>query len=192
MLDADGRQFSIGWNSNFKDKVGVFSGDITHSNAAEYIDIDLDSAENNEIEIVRSSINLYSAYGASTLGELDECYVGCMGVSDLGEKVKLYNPKNCFFTHNITTKSRCLDYGYIDVKNRCITVIAKQSTTGTYNYNKRTDPVLSIKNYLDTFLDGQDCEIVDKREDADIVLVMGKPNKDNEISLIDNNFFMDA
>ena len=190
MLDADGRQSSIGWNSNFKDKVGVFSGDITHSNAAEYIDIDLDAAEKNEIDIVRSSINLYSAYDASTLGELDECYVGCMGVSDLGETVKLYNPKNCFFTHNITSKTKCIDYGYIDVKNRCITVIAKPSA-GTYNYSKRTDPVLSIKEYLNTLLDGQGCEIVDKREDADYVLIMTKPNKDNEISLIDNNFFMD-
>lgn len=191
MVDASGEQYSIGWNSNFKDRVSVFSGDITHSNATEYIDIDLDAAEKNEIDIVRSSINLYSAYDASTLGELDECYVGCMGVSDLGETVKLYNPKNCFFTHNITAKSRCIDYGYIDVKNRCITVIAKPSD-GTYNYSKRTDPALSIKDYLNTFLDGQGCEIVDKREDADYVLIMAKPNKDNEISLIDNNFFMDA
>lgn len=190
MVDEGGRQYSIGWNSNFKDRVSVFSGDITHSNAAEYIDIDLDAAEKNEIDIVRSSINLYSAYDASTLGELDECYVGCMGVSDFGETVKLYNPKNCFFTHNITAKSRGIDYGYIDVKNRCITVIAKPSS-GTYNYSKRTDPVLSIKEYLNTLLDGQDCEIVDKREDADCVLIMAKPNKDNEISLIDNNFFMD-
>lgn len=190
MVDASGAQYSIGWNSNFKDRVSVFSGDITHSNAAEYIDIDLDAAEKNEIDIVRSSINLYSAYDASTLGELDECYVGCMGVSDLGETVKLYNPKNCFFTHNITAKSRCIDYGYIDVKNRCITVIAKPSS-GTYNYSKRTDPVLSIKEYLNTLLDGQGCEIVDKREDADYVLIMAKPNKNNEISLIDNNFFMD-
>lgn len=190
MVDASGAQYSIGWNSNFKDRVSVFSGDITHSNAAEYIDIDLDAAEKNEIDIVRSSINLYSAYDASTLGELDECYVGCMGVSDFGEKVKLYNPKNCFFTHNITSKTKCIDYGYIDVKNRCITVIAKPSA-GTYNYSKRTDPVLSIKEYLNTLIDGQGCEIVDKREDADYVLIMAKPNKDNEISLIDNNFFMD-
>ncbi len=190
MVDASGAQYSIGWNSNFKDKVSVFSGDITHSNAAEYIDIDLDAAEKNEIDIVRSSINLFSAYGASTLGELDECYVGCMGVSDLGEKVKLYNPRNCFFTHSITAKSRVIDYGYIDVKSRCITVIAKPSE-GTYNYSKRTDPALSIKEYLNALLNAQACEIVDKREDADYVLIMTKPNKGNEISLIDNNFFMD-
>ena len=30
------------------------------------------------------------------------------------------------------------------------------------------------------------------REDADVVLVMGKPSAENELSLIDNNFFMES
>ena len=49
----------------------------------------------------------------------------------------------------------------------------------------------SLKNYLTTLLAGQHVDIVNNKEDADVVLVMCKPSADNEVSLIDNNFFMD-
>ena len=194
MYDGDGNRHNIGWNAGYKDRVSCFSGDITHSNAAEYIDIDLKAAGATNIVSANTCINLYYADDTSKLGDLDEVYVGAMAVNDIGQSVKLYDPKNCFFTHNITSKCKTLKYGYIDVIHRCIKVIAKPATD-TYDFDIPRCPdiySLSMAQYICYLMDGQECEIVNDREDADIVLVMGKPNKDNEVSLIDNNFFMDV
>ena len=49
----------------------------------------------------------------------------------------------------------------------------------------------SLGEYIDRLLYSQNCECVKTREEADVVLVMEKPMEENEISLIDNNFFMD-
>ena len=49
----------------------------------------------------------------------------------------------------------------------------------------------SIDSYLMSLISSQNAEIVSDREEADVVLVMEKAADKNEISLIDNNFFMD-
>ena len=93
--DLEGEFIHVGWDAHFNKSGIVHSGDITHSNAAEYIDIDMAAPLRN----AEASIHLYS--GKQSFGQIETCYVGMMAVKRFGEKVKLYDPKNCFFTHEL-------------------------------------------------------------------------------------------
>lgn len=187
--DSNGNQLRIGWNSSFKNDGIVFSGDITHSDAAEYIDVDLNKTTT---ELVTFNINVYSG---PTFKDFDECFVGGMAVSSLNENVKLYNPKNCFFTHRLTSNSKFMHYGFLDIKNRCIIFDGKSNDKcnngNYYTAMGRLDTVFTLQKYLINFYVSQGITIVSNPEEADYTLVMGKPNNDKEISLVDNNFFMD-
>ena len=46
-------------------------------------------------------------------------------------------------------------------------------------------------NYLSILFETQGAVVVDSEQAADIILVMGKPAGENEVSIIDNNFFME-
>ena len=48
----------------------------------------------------------------------------------------------------------------------------------------------SLARYLVLLLQAQGARICTDPGEADIILVMGKPEKENELSLIDSNFFM--
>ena len=87
--DLEGEFIHVGWDAHFNKSGIVHSGDITHSNAAEYIDIDMAAPLRN----AEASIHLYS--GKQSFGQIETCYVGMMAVKRFGEKVKLYDPKNC-------------------------------------------------------------------------------------------------
>ena len=187
-LNLDGHTSFIGWNANFKDGTLVFSGDITHSDAAEYIDIDLVKGKDT-LSTVWTTINLFSGY--KTFREVDECFVGAMAVSKTGEEVKLYDPKNCFFTHYLTGKYRMLSYGYVDVQNRVIVFDGIENDLDYYSTFKRNNG-FTVYDYLDILFESQGAAFVDSREAADVVLVIGKPSNEKEISLIDNNFFMEG
>lgn len=176
----------IGWDTDYKNGALVFSGDITHSDAAEYIDIDLDKAVKT-LSYIETSINLYSGY--DTFREVDECYVGCMAVKNTGEDIKLYNPANCFFTHYLTGDYPTIEYGWIDIAHRCITFIGNQ-TNKCYDFSP-SNCAFSLADYVDMLLSQQHAQIVDSPDAADYILVMGKPASEKEISLIDHNFFMD-
>lgn len=180
----DGTALEVGWNAAYKKKGAVFSGDITHSNAAEYIDLDL----NSDIDHVKANINIFS--GKACFGEIDECYVGMMAVSKLGEKVKLYNPANCFFSHYLKGKNRFMTYGYIDVANRCLIFKGTEGENSYYEKSALPKTKFNLKQYLKVLLESQGAVEVQNREDADVALVMGKPSGDTEVSLIDENFFM--
>ena len=184
-----------GWNDNFRSDDFAFSGDITHSDAAEYIDIRLDSSEKHQFAdmapvAAHTSIKLYNASDIGTFKSIDECFVGAMAVSSVAESVNLYNPKNCFFTHYLTSNNVTMYYGYVDIKNRVIITRCKPDTD-TYLNKMPIIPGFSLDTYLDMLLTEQGVTKVSNKEDADVILVMGKPSAENEISLIDNNFFMD-
>lgn len=123
-VKRSGREVRIGWNADFRDESLAFSGDITHSDAAEYIDVDLDKAS-KELSFVKTTIDLY--YGYPTFRGVDVCYVGCMAVKNIGEEVQLYDPANCFFTHFLTGAYRSIGYGFIDIAHRCITFVGNQT-----------------------------------------------------------------
>lgn len=170
----------VGWNGSYKQAGIATSGDITHSNAAEYIDIDL----NSEIELVQTNIDLFS--GKSSFKEIKECFVGILAVNKLGERIKLYNPKNCIFSHYLRSKEKAMQYGYIDVKNRLLVFNGKGPSK-----EMRYPSKFSIKTYLDILCLNQQAEIVGTKEEADIVLTVEKGLEEKEVSLIDNNFFIE-
>ena len=181
---ADGDNVHIGWDGGFNDSGIIFSGDITHSDAAEYIDIDL---ENTDAKNVTFSIDLFS--GKSSFGLIDTCFVGMTAVSRIGENVMLYDPKNCFFSHDLKSNERGLYYGHLDVENRVL-VVSGRPNSRRYATPKVATSRYSLRKFLEDLAEAQGAEVV-AREDAEVVLVMGKPNAENEISIIDSNFFCD-
>ena len=187
--DLKGEAHRVGWEQSFRDSGVVFSGDITHSNAAEYIDIDLRAP----IDKVYANIHLFS--GKRGFKDVDTCYVGMMGVpngqSD-GESYELFNEANCFFSHHLRQDCATVNYGYIDVQKRCIVF---DGAPQSWNYDWyagvcHRQSAFSLRRYLEHLIAAQNATICDAAE-ADVVLVMGKPRSEKEISLIDTNFFMD-
>ena len=188
--DLEGQNHSVGWNQSFRDSGVVFSGDITHSNAAEYIDIDLSAP----IDKVNANIHLFS--GKSGFQDVGTCYVGMMAVpegqSD-GEHYDLFKEANCFFSHHLRQDCATVNYGYIDVQNRCIVF---DGAPQSWNYDwyagvSHRQGAFSLRRYLECLMAAQNATLCDESE-AEVVLVMGKPRSEKEISLIDTNFLMDA
>ena len=178
---------NIGWDADFKNEISAFSGDITHSDAAEYIDIDLKKAKGlySKADL---NINLYS--GKPSFGKIDECFVGIMGVNSLGEEVKLYDPKNCFFTHYLKGNCRFYEYGHIDIANRCLVFLGKEASE-YYSSKAHTTSAFNASAYIVALLQSQDTTLVGTKEDADVILTMEKSTDEKAISLLDNNFFME-
>ena len=187
--DLEGQPHSVGWNQSFRDSGVVFSGDITHSNAAEYIDIDLCAP----IDKVNANIHLFS--GKHGFKDVDTCYVGMMaipkGQSD-GESYELFKEANCFFSHHLRQDCATINYGYIDVPNRCI-VFDGAPQAWHYDWYAgigHRQGAFSLRRYLECLIEAQNATLYDAAE-ADVVLVMGKARSEKEISLVDTNFLMD-
>ena len=181
--NLEGEDIHIGWNSHYKKEGIVMSGDITHSNAAEYIDVDL---ENQSLDFVNASIDIFSGY--DNFKDIDECFVGMLAVNQLGEDVKLYNKKNCFFSHHLKGVGRAMNYGYIDVKRRILIFNGSQDE-GT---GKKKESQFTLQTYLEALLIGQGCILVNNKEEAEVILTLEKAKEVKEVSLLDNNFFMEA
>ena len=182
----DGSQVNAGWNANFRKDGLVFSGDITNSDAAEYFDLDL----NSELQEVQFNINLF--YGKPSFDQIEQCFTGLMAVKKANAKVKLYDPANCFFVNDIRTRTRTLNYGYVNVPGRylCLdgTPAPAQWMDGVYTVKEHVVSSLTLDKYIDLLLQGQGAEKV-TREEAEVILVMEKPEDETQISLIDHNFF---
>ena len=187
-VDSSGEYIDVGWNSDFRKSGIIHSGDITHSDAAEFIDVDLSG---NLLE-VQLNVNLFS--GRPNFSEIQECFIGLLAVDKAGKKVKLYDPKNCFFVNDIRTKTRTMNYGYINVPGRylCLdgTPTEEQWMDGVYSAREHNISRLSLDRYIRLLLKAQLAEAVASREEADLELVMEKPESEKQISLIDENFFM--
>ena len=187
-ITTEGKALHVGWNADFRNCGVAHSGDITHSNAAEYIDIDLSAP----IREIYANIDLYS--GRTYLKNVQTCYVGMMAVDQIGQNVRHYNPQNCFFTHTMTQKARTLFYGYIDVQNRCVRFIGQPDTRGWDSRPgiESTGTMFSLRDYLDCILEGQEAQVVGSPEEADVILTMGKSLDEKGLSLVDNNFFLEG
>ena len=185
-------EIHIGWNSDFRNSGLVYSGDITHSDAAEYIDIDMST----DVDYVFFNVDLFYGEGKWSLSEIDECFVGMMAVKDLNERVELYSPANSFFTHNIYQNTRQLYYGYADIKNRFVRFVGKPDANyGHYIMRTAVDEsgnYLSLRTYLDILCRSQNVVLTDCREEAETVLTVTKSAESGSICLLDENFFLDA
>lgn len=188
--DPEGNYHGVGWNWDYRDSGVVFSGDITHSDAAEYIDIDLTAP----IDRVNANIHLYS--GRPDFSQIETCFVGMMAVPGRvydDDETELYLEANCFFKHHLRQPCATVNYGHIDVPNRCLVF---DGAPQSWNYNwyegvSHRRGLLSLARYLELLLKAQNAELCDTEEAADVVLVMGKPQSEKEVSLVDENFFMD-
>lgn len=187
-IDKSGRESRVGWNSRHKDASLVHSGDITHSNAAEYIDLDLTKAANEDIERVQFNLNSYTGI---QFANIETVFTGLMALSSMGETVDLHDPKNTIFRHDLNHKSMSVDYGMIDLVNRVMYVGGKNSDRhNDSNLFELPSNKLTISLYLNILSAAQDIEYVDNEEDADIIFGLAKDDRENYISLIDENFFM--
>lgn len=183
-LCNNGDFFQIGYDSSYYDGDIVMSGDITHSDAAEYIDVNL----NNEIvSKVFFNINIFK--GAPNFSEIEKCYTGMLAVDKTEKDVELYNPENCFFSHDLRSNLQCINYAVLDVNKRVLTLIVKECRdvySADYKLSKFT-----LKSFLNNLLIAQNASLVDSEDDAEIIVSIDKSDSENGISLIDKNFYLD-
>ena len=186
-MSMDGEKLHVGWNSDFRSCGVVHSGDITHSDAAEYIDIDLSAP----IREIYANVHLYHG---KCFKSLDTCYVGMMAVDQNGQEISHYDPANCFFTHRLTQKTDSLYYGFIDVQNRFVRFVGQENESrwASRPSIESEQTIFSLREYLDCILEGQGAQAVEQPSEADVVLTMGKSLLDNGMSLADNNFFLEC
>ena len=186
--DLTGRHIHIGWDGEYCGSGLVHSGDITHSDAAEYIDIDL----NAPLSEVSANIDLFS--GKCCFSEIETCYVGMMAVDQLGQDVKLYDPANCFFVHRLTQNEDRLFYGYVDVQNRCLRFIGKPKVSSwtAKSIVEQLESMFSLQDYLDCLFEAQEVRLVESEDEADVVLTMEKGMSDKSVSLVESNFFLEC
>lgn len=179
IYDSLGNDIHIGWNGYFKKAYAVTSGDLTVSDSTEYVDIDIDKALADGMTFVRNQIHSFTEV---PFNKIETVFTGMQAVSKTGTNIKQYNPKNLFFYHELNSSARRLDYADIDLKNRVLRLCAgtKPSVVG-----------FSLASFINILLNSQNCTLVTDEKDAEIILTMGKPASENEISLIDSNYFLD-
>lgn len=85
VLKQDGTHFHVGWNADFRESGVVYSGDITHSDAAEYVDIDLSAP----LKEIYANVSLFS--GKDSFKCIETCFMGMMAVDQAHQEVKLYD-----------------------------------------------------------------------------------------------------
>ena len=101
---------------------------------------------------------------------------------------------HCFFAAEeltfLTGKARTLQYGFVDAANRCLVFEGSRQDGAWYGRCQNPYSAFSLKAYLDMLFEIRQVRVMDDPEAADLILVMGKPSSDREISLIDKNFFL--
>lgn len=184
----------VGWNGDFRQSGVVMSGDITHSDAAEYIDVDIEKAAASGIDRIQLCVHLFN--GKENLGAIDECYVGCLAVSNLGKKVKLYNPKNCFFVSDLNAKVGGEIYGIVNPSERTLELCCEEynpyKDNCSYSMAESHKVRFSLREYIEMLVKEQGAQLVVNRAEADMVLKIQKSESDSENSLTDVNFWLDA
>lgn len=186
----------IGWNGEFRGNGIVTSGDITHSNAAEYIDVDLNSPDLPEY--IRFIVDDFYTEPKHNFTDLSEGFSGMTAVKKLGEKVVLYDRKNCFFFHDLTAlTSGRLEYAWLDKKMRRVIFVGKEyalkeqyTDLGYADITKVLYSEFSTRHYLELLIKAQDATLVSLAEDAEVVLSVEK--NDNTVSIVEKNYWLDV
>lgn len=192
-LNKKQKQITVGWNSHYKKDGVVHSGDITHSDAAEYIDVDMN---NEDLDFICSDIHLYS--GQPNFKDIDTCFTGMMAVSEIGKDVKLYNQKNTFFSHNLDVEGTNIDYAVVDVAHKSLKYIGEPNSRGCYNMlrdskvHKYLENQYTLMDYLTTLCNVNGAKIVENKEEADVIFSVEKSSDERAICLTDNNYFLEA
>lgn len=181
----DGERAHVGWNSDFRNGGICMSGDITHSNAAEYIDVDLKVAKAGVIDLQLTS------FTGDHFFDIDTCFTGIMAVDQIGENVKLYDPKNCFASLDITNDSTNISIAELDTEARTISFSCVDKERGFSEEAPRL-PAFSVKDYVELLVEAGGGKFTDDPEKADVIITLTKPMSEKEMSLIDCNYGFEA
>lgn len=177
----------IGWNGDYKHVGTAMSGDMTVSNSAEYIDVDLTNP--NAPDYVVFNIHDFSSTSYK-FTDVRTCFCGLMAVKNLRENVKLYNPQNCFFSHDLTVAhTNRIAYGFLDVKKRIVVFVgALDRYLEAQEYEGGSS--FGLKAYLEILLKAQGAKLVANREEAEVILSVEK--EENAVSMAEHNFWLDV
>lgn len=188
-LKGEDQVSHVGWNGRRKDEALVHSGDITHSDAAEYIDLDLKRMEKEGITRVQFNINSYTAVPFS---KIDTVFTGLMAISKMKEKVNLFDSKNVIFRHDLESNSTSINYAIIDIENNLLKIFGNTSneTVSSEIMSSTLEPTLSMKKFIGLLILTQGGTLVSNEDEADLVFGLAKADKENYVSLLDENFFM--
>ncbi len=85
-----------------------------------------------------------------------------------------------------------MHYGYIDIPNRILVFDGTPDPSVSYYTQAPRNEAFTLNDYLGILMQSQGASFVDSAEEADLTLVMGKPAAENEVSLIDSNFFLEG
>ncbi len=177
----------IGWNGDYRQMGTAMSGDMTVSNSAEYIDVDLNHPDAPELVV----FNIHDYHSTRRkFTDVKTCFCGLMAVNKLRAGVKLYNPQNCFFSHDLTVANTDrIAYGFLDVKKRIVVFVgALDRYLEAQEYEGGSS--FGLKAYLDILLRAQGAESVSNREDADVILSIEQ--EEHAISMVEHNFWLDV
>lgn len=191
-------QRSIGWNNDYYQDGLCHSGDLVTSDSAEYIDINIKEAKEKGVGYIATYIH---SYNDDNFSEFDTCLVGLMAASN--DESQLYNAKNSFFSHELNSDTSGILYALISLEDMHMRIVGEEDFN-IYNIHshawfaegastKNIQNNFPVSEYLDILFAEQDVTLVEKEEDAEVVLslVKGEAAKDQEYySLIDENFFM--
>ena len=183
---ADGSEYHIGWDGAYDESGITMSGDITHSDAAEYIDVDLETAGDVTVDLRLNS------YTGQHFKNIETCYAGIMAVDEIGQDVKLYDPKNCFASRDITNDSVDVRIGQLVTKDRTLYFSGETLDRDTGWDKGVVVPAFSMKEYLEILIEAQGGKLTEDPKEADVILTLTKPADEKEVSLIDNNYFFEA
>lgn len=174
----NGSETYIGWDSGFKyNNQMIHSGDITHSDAAEYIDINLKTSDAKHVDLKIVS------YTRVPFDEIDTVFTGIMAVSKLNQIVKLYDKKNLIFYHELNGKVSSMNYACINVQKGHIKLHGSGSFKSTF----------SVARYIEILCAAQKATIIhdeNKIDNDTIVLTLDSTDSTNNISLLNENYFM--
>ena len=187
-VNKEGIRRHIGWNSNFRDDGIYHSGDVTTSNkSAEYIDIDL-----NENNVLYASTTV-NCFNERNFTQIKTAYCGALAVDKIEKDTKLYNPKNCFLSYDLT-KIESPETSLMDIfPNENFMRVASRMDNTNINRQKILTTSYNLNEYLKDFCETHNVEIVDDIHRADTVISLTREadcEKEN-YCLLDNNFGMD-
>lgn len=175
---------TIGYNTDYN-KCGIaYSGDVTHSDAAEYINVDM-----NTKAVVSFNINSFTR---ESFGDIDEVFTGLMAVDSIELDNKLYDAKNCYFHHFLRDKNiKTMNYGILDTAHRFIKFIGKETKDRYFKDFENYDSMFTLRLYLMKLINSQNIIVSNEKEKANFIVTLEKSTEENSISLLDNNFFME-
>lgn len=179
-VDKNGNTLHIGWNSHYSsgDRMIVYSGDIQHGGAAEFINCDLDLLRKAGVTGVIPTVNIFC--GARNYSEMLDCQMIMAERNDM-DYGKTYEAKSVRMSLIPKTSSRQISPMVLNVKTGewiwldSLVENKEGSNVASNNIGTLASMVreaLMVNEYnpgFDLLIKSQNCELVDSIEDADFV-----------------------